>query len=250
MAGAGRMYVGCAGWSIPRLKGDRFPGEGSHLERYARRFNAVEINSSFYRPHLPRTYSRWAATVPEGFRFSVKVPREITHRRKLVNVEKELGAFIEQVESLGEKLGPLLVQLPPGLPFVPEVAQAFFGALRDLFPGDIVCEPRHPTWFGYEADRLLIRSRAARVAADPAVVPEAAGPGGWRGIVYYRLHGSPKMYYSSYDDGYLSRLAQALSGHAARGDAWCVFDNTAEYAALDNAFDMIDLVGKNSSSSE
>jgi len=75
------VKVGCAGWAIPRQHAHRFPEQGTHLERYARRLPAVEINSSFYRSYQPKTYARWAASVPEHFRFAVKVPREITHRR-------------------------------------------------------------------------------------------------------------------------------------------------------------------------
>src|SRR5262245_60578113 len=115
MAPAHPVYVGVAGWSIPKPHAAAFPKTGSHLERYARRFNAVEINSSFYRPHRPATYARWAASVPPDFQFAVKVPREITHRRRLVDVADLLDQFLDECSELGEKLGPLLVQLPPGL---------------------------------------------------------------------------------------------------------------------------------------
>src|SRR5690349_20087775 len=120
------VYVGCAGWSIPKEHAGLFPAAGSHLERYAARFAAVEINSSFYRPHRPGTYARWAATVPEGFRFAVKMPREITHRRRLVGAVELLDRFLDEARALGDKLGPLLVQLPPKLTFAGDVARAFF----------------------------------------------------------------------------------------------------------------------------
>src|SRR6187455_1643415 len=105
------IYVGVAGWPIPKPHAGLFPETGSHLQRYAARFNAVEINSSFYRPHRPATYARWAASVPPDFRFAVKVPREITHRRRLVEVDDLLERFPGEATHLGEKLGPLLVQL-------------------------------------------------------------------------------------------------------------------------------------------
>src|SRR5947209_14478083 len=107
------VRVGCAGWSIPREHAGRFPAGGSHLLRYAERFPAVEINTSFYRPHLPSTYARWAADTPEGFRFSVKVPKEITHEKRLVGVDDPLDRFLDETAALGAKRGPLLVQLPP-----------------------------------------------------------------------------------------------------------------------------------------
>src|SRR5262249_44608671 len=155
------VYVGTAGWSIPKDHVDRFPAVGSHLERYAARLPAVEINSSFYRPHRPATYARWAASVPAGFRFAVKVPREITHRRRLAGVDEALDRFLAEATALGEKLGPLLVQLPPGLPFAADTAKWFFAALRARFPGQVACEPRHPTWFTPAAERLLVRYRVA-----------------------------------------------------------------------------------------
>ncbi len=105
---------------------------------------------------------------------------------------------MEGVNGLGDKLGGLLVQLPPSLKYEPDVAADFFAALRQETPVPAVCEPRHATWFGGEADALLRQFHIGRVAADPARVPEAAGPGGFTGTVYYRWHGSPRMYYSAY----------------------------------------------------
>src|SRR6476620_9198879 len=90
------VYVGCAGWSIPKEHAGRFPAGGSHLERYAGRFNAVEINSSFYRPHRPETYARWAASVPESFQFAVKIPKEMTHTRRLRDVADPLARFLSE----------------------------------------------------------------------------------------------------------------------------------------------------------
>lgn len=230
MAGSA-VWVGCAGWSIPGAYGGEFPAEGTHLERYARRFPAVEINSSFYRPHRPATYARWAASTPEAFRFSVKVPKEITHTRKLVSAEEPLERFLGEVGALGEKVGPLLVQLPPSLVFEPGVAETFFGQLRGRFSGGVVCEPRHATWFTPAVDRLLSGFQVGRVAADPAPVPAAAEPGGWGGLVYYRLHGSPRIYYSAYSEEYLDALAYRLRVTGG----WCIFDNTAAGEATGNA---------------
>ncbi len=233
------VRVGCAGWSLPKEHGDRFPAEGTHLERYAARFPAVEINSSFYKPHRPTTYARWASSVPEDFRFSVKVPKVATHERRLVDAGEVLDGFLAEVAQLGDKLGPLLVQLPPSLSFSADVAEGFFAALRDRFEGDAALEPRHASWFEPAADRLVTRYRVARVAADPAVVPAAAEPGGWDGLVYYRLHGSPKVYHSAYADEYLGALAKALSSASRSAAVWCVFDNTAAGAATANALDIL-----------
>jgi uncharacterized protein YecE (DUF72 family) len=233
------VYVGVAGWSLPKPHAGLFPVAGTHLQRYAERFNAVEINSSFYRPHRPATYARWAACVPADFRFAVKVPREITHRRRLVGADDLLDQFLSEATHLGEKLGPLLVQLPPSLKFDAAVVTAFFAALRERLAGQVVCEPRHPTWFVPEVEALLCRFRVARVAADPAVVPAAAEPGGWSGLVYHRLHGSPKVYYSDYPDEYRTTLAARLGCESATAPVWCIFDNTAEGHAVVNALDVL-----------
>lgn len=238
----GAIYVGCAGWALPKEYAPQFPGEGTHLTRYAGRLPAVEINSSFYKPHKPATYARWAASVPEGFRFAVKVPREATHTRRLVGTEDVLDRFLPEATALGGKLGPLLVQLPPSLAFSATVAETFFAALRERFDGEVVVEPRHPSWFDTRADELVTKFRVARVAADPAVVGPAGEPGGWDGLVYHRLHGSPKIYYSAYDDSYLARLADKLTAAARSATVWCVFDNTAEGAATANALDVLSRV--------
>jgi uncharacterized protein YecE (DUF72 family) len=227
------LWVGTAGWSIPAASADRFPREGSHLERYSQRLPAVEINSSFYRPHRASTYARWAASVPPEFRFAVKVPKEVTHTRRLVDAAEPLARFLEEVRLLGPKLGPLLIQLPPSLVFQPDPVTHFLQHLRSSFAGDLACEPRHASWFTDAVDGLLAEHRVARVAADPAPVPRAAEPGGWQALTYFRLHGSPRMYYSPYSQAYLNQLGRRLSTRG--GDVWCIFDNTAEGAATRDA---------------
>jgi uncharacterized protein YecE (DUF72 family) len=223
------MRIGTAGWTIPARYKLEFPDIGSHLQRYAARLDAVEINSSFYRPHQRKTYARWAASVPADFRFSVKLPRTITHDHRLRGCGALLDRFLAEVSGLDSKLGVLLVQMPPSLAHDAGTATAFF---RDLVraPARIACEPRHASWFTPEADRLLRKWHVARVAADP---PRAAGdgvPGGDTGFAYWRLHGSPEIYHSDYSEAALRTLASRL------GPAdWCIFDNTAAFHALDNA---------------
>jgi uncharacterized protein YecE (DUF72 family) len=236
-------YVGCAGWSLRKDFADAFPAEGSHLIRYAARLPAVEINSSFYRPHRPTTYEKWAASVPTGFRFSVKVPKWITHERQLKIEATELKAFLWQVERLGAALGCLLVQLPASVKFDPAVAVKFFGHLRAATASRIACEPRHPSWFDTGTSELLASVGVARVAADPAIVAAAADPGGTDHFSYFRLHGSPRMYYSVYSDSYLEQLATRLqTGQTQCLETWCIFDNTAECGALSNALALLRLL--------
>jgi len=212
------------------------------LERYSRQLNAVEINSSFYRPHAFATYKKWADATPPDFRFAVKVPRTITHELKLRRPRMELERFLAETGGLGFKRGPLLVQLPPSHAFDRRVVARFFEHFRSRHEGAIVCEPRHATWFAAPAERLLEAYQVARVAADPSVAPGASQPGGWKDLQYFRLHGSPRMYWSRYSMDAIRVLAGTLHASTAV-DAWCVFDNTAMGSALDNACELMAHIG-------
>ncbi|HEX8839603.1 MAG TPA: DUF72 domain-containing protein, partial [Sphingomicrobium sp.] len=192
----------------------------------------AEINSSFHRPHRASTWERWRDSVPDDFRFSAKLPKTITHQAKLRDCSDLLGEFIDQVNALGDKLAVLLVQLPPKLEFDPEVAESFFADLKTRSPAKLACEPRNASWFTPEADALLTKHEVARVAADPAKFEGAAIPGGWAGLRYWRLHGSPVMYRSSYSDRIGHYADQLL---ASDHDTWCIFDNTASSAAMGDA---------------
>jgi uncharacterized protein YecE (DUF72 family) len=228
------IRIGCAGWSIDRQSAPHFPGEGSHLQRYASVLSTAEINSSFYKPHQATTYARWADSVPADFRFSVKLPRSISHHQKLVDIDELLARFAAEAGALGDKLGCVLVQLPPSLAFDPAVVDGFFTRLKASFGCTLACEARHGSWFGDDATGLMKRHQITRVIADPP----AGQPGIYvptTDIVYARLHGSPKIYYSSYDEKYLDQVATYLKDHGG----WCIFDNTASGAALPNALELV-----------
>ena len=229
------IRIGTAGWSIPRGDAEHFPVSGSHLERYGRVFNTAEINSSFYRPHRNATYQRWAASVPPSFRFAVKMPKPISHERRLQGCEALLTQFLEQAEGLGDKLGALLLQLPPSLALHTPTVQAFLKTLRGLHAGAILCEPRHASWFVPEGDALLAAFTVDRVAADPPPAPMAAQPGGWCGPAYFRLHGAPRIYHSPYGDDALELLSRRVTELSRQMPVWCIFDNTASFAATRNA---------------
>jgi uncharacterized protein YecE (DUF72 family) len=232
-----RIHLGTAGWNIRREHAGKFPATGTHLERYGSVFNAVEINSCFYRPHRLGTYERWAASVPEEFRFAVKLPKVITHETRLAGARPELDRFLAETAGLGRKRGPVLVQIPPSLSFDRDLLRSFLGDLRDRFEGDVVLEPRHESWFTPEVDAMLAEHRVSRVAADPARVPVAAEPGGYDHLSYIRLHGSPRIYYSAYPPEELERVRRTLEAKAALGaSSWCIFDNTALGAATADAF--------------
>jgi uncharacterized protein YecE (DUF72 family) len=238
------FLVGTAGWTLPQQHRPLFPASAdgtrlSHLEQYATRLRCVEINSSFHRPHRRATWERWAATTPANFRFAVKAPKTITHTAKLENTGGLLLEFFNAVTGLGPKLGPILVQLPPKLAFDEGLAQEFFTTLRELHPGPVVLEPRHATWFTAPVDRLLKSFEIARAAADPPKgSPQAARPGGWQALHYWRLHGAPRTYYSDYEMPWLQTFANRLKTEETSSQAsetWIIFDNTALGHATANA---------------
>ena len=230
------MRVGCAGWSIPSQHAHLFGGGDSHLARYATRFDAVEINSSFYRSHAGKTYERWASSVPRGFRFSAKMPKTITHDMRLQGAGSALSQFVGEVTALGSRLGGVLMQFPPSLKFDARLANTFFAMVRRRLSAPVACEPRHASWFDPCVDGLWQRYGIARVAADPAPIAAAAQRGGGGRWSYWRWHGSPRMYYDSYDEDRLQALAQSLLMQSTRArPGWCIFDNTAAGHAIANA---------------
>jgi uncharacterized protein YecE (DUF72 family) len=237
------LRIGTAGWSVPLRDADGFSATGTALERYSSRFACAEINSTFHRPHRPATFERWAASVPESFRFSAKLPKTITHKQRLEDADELVDSFFGEVAGLGPKLALLLVQLPPSLAFNGAVVTRFFERARRASPAPFVCEPRHASWFEEPAERLLDDLQVARVAADPAKVPAAATPGGSRDRSYYRLHGSPVPYRSSYEPERLAGYAAAIAADLEEGrDVWCIFDNTASSAATGNALSLLEML--------
>jgi len=228
-----RWHTGTAGWQLPEeLKSYR--RSATQLEQYATYFNAVEINSTFYRPHLSKTFERWAATVPNGFRFAVKMHNGVTHVDRL----KDIGPvqqFLDMVGMLGDRLGPVLVQLPPSLVWS-SGSEEFLNALREAYAGDVVLEARHPSWAKADVLRVLLRARISGVAADPPLIMDELMPSGYAQLTYFRLHGSPRVYWSSYDDAFLIRFAAQLMQLLKAGrTVWTIFDNTAAGAAAMDA---------------
>jgi uncharacterized protein YecE (DUF72 family) len=224
--------IATAGWSIPQVVSDRFSQEGSGLERYASVFDGVEVNSTFYRNHRLTTFERWAAAVPDHFRFAIKLPRTITHDLRLREIGGPFQTFLEMIAPLGKKLGPLLCQLPPSLDFDQPVVEQALADMREVHSGAIFIEARHRSWHDDEVLPLLEHYGAGRVLADPPVVWNTSDfkepPG------YVRLHGKPKVYYSDYNEAEIASLSAMLAQ-----DTWCVFDNTASGAAVGDALAML-----------
>lgn len=231
------LLIGTAGWAVPKAVRDAFPPEGTQLERYASRFPCVEINSSTHRPHRPATYARWARSVPAHFQFSLKLPKEITHKRKLRESTGLLTTFLQQTGELGDTLGVYVVQLAPSHAY-DDAAVEFFAAFRERFGGRIACEPRHPSWAGAAALTTLEQYRITRIGADPVLFPGAEESICHGGFCYFRWHGSPRTYYSAYSSEQLTAFAARARSMGER-ETWCIFDNTATGAATGNALEFL-----------
>lgn len=232
------LYIGTAGWPLPPQSRAKFPMDGSNLHKYSRIFNAVEITSAFYRHHKPETYARWAATVPDDFRFAVKLWREFTQEKRLRETGLAMDETLAGVTALGEKLGVLLLQLPPSLEFDRAVARRFFKGLQQRFHGKVAVEPRHTSWVDDTALGLLEDLGLSKVLADPE---RCQTPKAWRTRVetirYIRLHGSPVTYRSEYPRSFLARVAESIRKPVCpASETWCMFDNTALGHGTENAY--------------
>jgi uncharacterized protein YecE (DUF72 family) len=255
------VTIGIAGWALPRADAELFPPAafGSNLARYAEVFGAVEINSSFYRPHKPETYARWAENVPAGFRFAVKLPRTVTHEKRLQDIEPDLDRFVAEAGALGAKLGWVLVQTPPSLRFDPAAAEALFAALcaRLKATADssasathggpvLACEARHGSWFGAEATALMRSLGVIRVVADPPAGEPGPFAATCAGEAYVRLHGSPLIYRSIYEPERLAQVAAWL--RSQQGRALVIFDNTMSGTQVRQALQLREMLTSSLSS--
>ena len=127
---------------------------------------------------------------------------------------------------------------PPSLSFDASVVTRFLDLVRKIYKGPMVCEPRHATWFSPAVASLLDRCGVSRVAADPSPVPDATVPAGSPRVAYFRLHGSPRTYWSRYGENDIATLAAAVRNVPNAEEVWCVFDNTASGAAIENAWEL------------
>jgi len=231
----GRVHIGTSGWSYPHWKGPFYPQDlpdRQLLAYYARHFSCVEINNSFY--HLPseRSLAHWHEVTPPDFLFAAKASRYLTHMKKLKDPRAGLDTFFQRMDILGDKLGPVLFQLPPRWRCNPERLEAFLQALgeghRHAF------EFRDHSWINDAVLALLERYGAA------FCIYELAGyrtpPHLTADFVYLRLHGPGGAYEGSYDDRTLADWARRIRDWQAAGlDVHAYFDNDQAGYAVANA---------------
>jgi len=210
MKGREHIHIGTSGWHYDHWRNVFYPqglSKGSFLQYYAGRLSTAEINNSFYRLPSTRALINWRDTVPDGFVFAVKASRYITHMKKLKDPEKPIATFINTVKVMGDKLGPILFQLPPRWRFNQERLEGFLASL----PTDYryAFEFRDTSWFNDKTRCLLAENRAA------FCIYELSGNQSPKDVtadfVYVRLHGPAGAYQGKYDKGALSGWAGAFS---------------------------------------
>lgn len=228
-----RIHIGTSGWSYAHWKGPFYPediAEAAMLGYYAERLSSVEINSSFY--HLPQesALAHWEAAVPPGFIFAAKASRYITHMKKLKDPDRSLPPFLDRIGLLGERLGPLLFQLPPRWHCNPERLGAFLETLGHSHR--CAFEFRDPSWEDPAIYDLLARHGAALCIhdLDGRLSPMEVTAD----FAYVRLHGPDGPYRGSYARRALAGWAETFNDWLGRGlEVFCYFDNDeAGYAAL------------------
>jgi uncharacterized protein YecE (DUF72 family) len=240
--------VGCSGWNYTSWRGRFYPLDlpaSRWLEFYATRFDTVEINNSFYRLPPRSTFEDWRAQVPSGFLFAVKASRFLTHMKRLLDPDEPLERLFASVSGLGQRLGPVLYQLPPTLKLdLPRLGQ-FLRALPRSTRGTRlpVVEFRHPSWYVEETFELLARRRATMCLHDKlgsAIAGPMVGP-----FTYVRFHGASGHYHGSYSRRQLERWAHVLAEQTLAGRrVLAYFNNDPDAVATKNALTLRDMLAR------
>lgn len=229
-----RIHIATSGWYYEHWRGTFYPEDlpkKGFLSYYSRRFSTVEINSTFYGLPDEKRLKDWSRAVPEGFIFSVKASRFITHNKKLKDPRSTLPPFLSRIDVLGVKLGPVLFQLPPSWNLNVERLEEFLAALPQGYR--YAFEFRDTAWFDERVYRALEKRGAAFCVYDfnGVLSPKRLTAG----FAYIRLHGPAGKYMGKYSEEALSGWADLITAWAGEGRAiYCYFDNDeVGYAAMD-----------------
>jgi len=241
-------YIGCSGFSYLHWSGGVFYPVGlsqqKWLEHYCVSFSAVELNNTFYRLPPESNFKNWRMRTPEGFRFAVKGSRLITHIRRLRECSELVHEFMGRVMILGEKLGVVLWQLPPGFHADEWKLTQFSRILKDTGFARHAFEFRHVSWLDPEIETILRDFGFARVAADSRAC-SVEEPGGGGNFVYLRRHGPGGRYSALYLDDALREDASRVQEWLARGrDVFVFFNNDAMGYAPHNASQLLGMIGR------
>ncbi|MFO7772957.1 MAG: DUF72 domain-containing protein [Dehalococcoidia bacterium] len=243
MKESGLFHIGTSGWHYQHWKGPFYPEglpDGSLLDHYLKHFTTAEINNTFYQLPKRQTFVHWRDSVPDGFLFSLKASRYITHMKKLKDPDEPISTLIGRIEVLGDKLGPILFQLPPRWKVNIDRLSSFLRALPEGYR--YAFEFRDESWFGHETEETLRKRGAAFCIYD------FEGRESPRSVtadfVYVRLHGPGGAYQGNYDEQTLMDWANAFLSWAAEGkEVLCYFDNDEKGYAPQNALRLKELTG-------
>ena len=240
-----KYYIGTSGWHYDHWRGVYYPvglSKPKWLQFYARQFNTVELNNSFY--HLPseKAFSTWRESVPDNFVFAVKVSRFITHIKRLKNLGSAVQNFLSRATFLQNKLGPLLYQLPPNMKRNDEVLESFLSSLPQEYQH--VFEFRNESWIDESVFRILKQYNAGFCAFN---MPDFNCPlVATSNFAYIRFHGSGNLYSSCYSDGEISQWAERIAALGKNLKAvYVYFNNDAEAFAVKNAIILLDCFNSN-----
>jgi uncharacterized protein YecE (DUF72 family) len=242
MSKSGLFHIGTSGWHYQHWKGPFYPEglpDGSLLDHYLKHFTTAEINNTFYQLPKRQTFVHWRDSVPDGFLFSIKASRYITHMKKLKDPDEPISTLIGRIEVLGDKLGPILFQLPPRWKVNTERLSSFLRSLPEGYR--YTFEFRDESWFGHETEETLRKRGAAFCIYD---FEGRQSPRSVTGdFVYVRLHGPDGAYQGKYHDRTLTSWAEAFSSWADEGkEIFCYFDNDEKGYATQNALKLQELV--------
>ena len=230
-----KIYIGCSGFSNRDWKGFFFPEDlpsKGQLNFYATQFNTVEINSTFYRRPRPQTLQNWYERTGEDFKFFIKIPKTITHIKRLKDTAAETGDFCNHIHSgIKEKLAGFLFQMPPTFHFSEEHLEKLIATVDPEFLN--VVEFRHKSWWNEEVFKTLKEKNIVFSGVSfPKDIPDEFITNSNK-FAYYRLHGVPVLFKSEYSEEELINLADEIK--KAKETVFVFFNNTWGTAALKNA---------------
>jgi uncharacterized protein YecE (DUF72 family) len=230
-----RIRIGCSGWVYKHWRGLFYPEslqQKRWFERYAQEFDTVELNNSFYHLPKPETFDKWRKQAPPGFCYAVKANRYLTQAKKLKDCEEPLERMMTSVRCLGDRLGPMLYQLPPNMKINLERLEAFLKILPEGVTS--VFEFRNKDWYVPETYSLLDRYGASFCVHDmPGSKSDRIAVGA---IAYVRFHGGEGKYWGRYsDEGLLSWTDWVVEQECQGRSVWCYFNNDIHGHAIEDA---------------
>jgi len=239
------FFVGTSGWTYDHWKGRFYPEnlpKKGWFDYYAKEFQAVEVNATFYRPFKDQTYQNWRERAPQGFGYVLKAPKLITHRKYLIDVEADIQAFYRSCALLQDKFEMILLQVAPNMPIDPGRLQNALQAFPD--PSRVAVEFRRPEWQNPDTLQLL---RAAGATICNVDSPQQKLGGQLTSErAYIRLHGRKHWYAYNYSPDELSEIAALARELRRRGanKVYIFFNNDFEGYAPANALALVELLGQ------